>query len=440
MAGRRIPIQLTHTVTYLGTIGFVQAISFLLLPIVTRFLEPEQYAAYAIALAFANLLGMFGTGWARNVAFRLFFDGASGQASRSFFVTMLVFQSVVIAALFSIAIVVTMVLPEPWVPPSTMLAAAAMMLAGDAFIVSLSLLKAERRAANAAAAEATAAVTRFAATLVGLLAGARSADFLFLAAAGAYAMGAVVSIPVLWRTLVGELTLDRSLVEQIARRFLTAMPFSVGEWLNNLSDRLILNFFSTGTVVGIYAAAHGLGTRLVGSLVAAVFMVTWPDILHSWRGGGAAGARSAARRQFTLFLWFTVGPIAALVLYADTIVLILGDEYRGAVEIAPLVGLAAWVRGFGNCFNRHFELQRRFWPMSVMTLGGAVVNVTLNLFLVPRYEALGAAVATLISQSLVMLGFVVTRDRTLVTIPYTEAGLVLATTATAGALCLWWLG
>jgi O-antigen/teichoic acid export membrane protein len=75
-----------------------------------------------------------------------------------------------------------------------------------------------------------------------------------------------------------------------------------------------------------------------------------------------------------------------------------------------------------------------------MTLGGAAVNVTLNLLLIPHFGAVGAATATLASQSLVFAGFVVTRDRSLVSFPYTEAGLVVATTAAAGAAAWWWGG
>src|SRR5690606_4408600 len=97
-------------------------------------------------------------------------------------------------------------------------------------------------------------------------------------------------------------------------------PFSVGEWIGNLSDRLVLNAFSTTAVVGIYSAGFSLGDRVVGGLVSAVSLMAWPDILESWTKGGYERARAAVRRYFQIFLWLTTGPVVALVVFGPTVV------------------------------------------------------------------------------------------------------------------------
>ena len=96
-----------------------------------------------------------------------------------------------------------------------------------------------------------------------------------------------------------------------------------------------------------------------------------------------------------------------------------------------MIGLATWVRGFGSCFNRHYELNKNYRTLSGITLAGAALNVGLTFLLVPSLLGLGAALATLISQVLVAIVFVVARDRALVSFPMADAGFVLLGVARA---------
>ena len=436
----RIPGHLRRTATYLATIVVTQAVAFLLLPVITRFLGPEAYGTYALALAVGNLLAMFGTSWIRNVGFRLYYDAVEAGSTRAFYLTVVLVQGVIVAVLFTGAALISALLPDPWLPVGTLLAAGVMMLAGDLLAMSVGVLRAEQRSGSFAFAEGSAALARFGGTLAGLLLGARSPEFLFLAAAAASTIGAVMAIASMRNVLVGPAGFQPEVLAELGRRLLSAMPFSVGEWLHTAADRIVLEVFTTRTVLGVYAAGHALGDRLVGSLVMAVFMMSWPDTLAAWNRGGTAAARVAVHRQLTLFLWLTVGPLAILVVHAASVVQLLGGGFQEAVRVIPWVATASWVRGLGNGFNRHFELQKRYWTMSAMTLGGAAVNVSLNLYLVPRHGAVGAAVATLIAQSVVTLAFVVTRDRDLVDFPFLDAGLVLGVTVMLAALTWWWLG
>lgn len=426
--------HLRRTLTYLATIAGTQLAGFLLLPIVTRYLGPAPYGEYAVAVAIAGLAGMFATSWIRNVAFRFYYDARSAGTTRSFYVSLALLQAVVLAVVVALLVALTVALPRPPVGLATVLAASVMLFASDHLALTVAFLRAESQSGRFAASELTAAAVRLVGTWLGLMAGLESAAFLFLAAAFASAAGGSVALVALWPHLTGSPRLDAGAMRAVAWRAPGALPFSVGEWLNNLADRLILDAFAARAVVGVYAAGHVLGTQLVGGLVTAVFLMAWPDVLSAWNEGGVERARAAVRRYLQLFLWLTVGPVVALMAYADTIVQLLGGSYRDAASVIPLVALAAWARGLGNCFNRHFELHKRFWAMSAVTLVGAAVNVALNFLLVPTYLAVGAAAATLASQTLVMAIFFATRDRALVDLPWRDAAAVAALVLLAGLL------
>lgn len=437
MRGRfRLPDRFRNTFVYLATVFFSQLASFILLPILTRFLAPSQYGEYAVALAIGGLIGMFASSWMRNVGLRFYFDAKLDGSTRAFFWNVQGLQTLVVAVVFAVAVGVVALSPTGLITVPTMLALAVMTLVSDLGTWAVTLLRGEQLSGRFAVAEFSSAVVRVAGTTLGLLLGLRSPAFLFLAAAGAAGVQALVAVTALERRLEGPLHLHLAPIRDIVIRAPSALPFSVGEWLNRLSDRLILSVLSTASVVGVYSAGQSMGNRLVAGLVSAVFMMAWPDVLNAWKDGGVARARVAVHRYMQIYLTLTVGPVVALVLYAPTLVRLLGESYHGAVQVVAVIGLATWVRGLGSTFNRHLELAKNYRTLSAVTLSGAALNVALTFALVPSLLGLGAALATLISQTLVALVFVAIRDRELVRFPFADAGWV--TLAVAGPAAVAW--
>ena len=430
----RVPPQFRGTFTYLAAVTAAQAASFVLLPIVTRFLSTSQYGEYAVGLAIANLVGMFGSSWVRNVGFRFYFDARESGRSRAFTLSVALLQSVVVAVVFGIVMLVTAVTP-PLASTGTLLAAGVMVLVTDVGTLPVTLVRAEQRSGRFALAEFGSAATRILGTTVGLALGLRSPAFLFLAAAGASLVQAGVGLVALSPRLSGPARLDLSALWEVARRGPSALPFSVGEWLNLLADRLIVRALTSAAVVGVYSAGQTLGFRVIAGLTQAVFMMAWPDVLNAWSQGGMARARQAVRRYLQTYLMLTVGPAVAMVLYAGTLTRLLGSSFQqGAVPIVAMIAIASWAQGFGVCFNRHFEMRKRYWALSAVSLSGAALNIALTFLLVPRFLGPGSAAATMLAQLVVMLVFILLRDRELVAFPTGDALNVAAAAAVAGAV------
>lgn len=432
--------QLRNTAVYLGTIVGTQVASFALLPLITRFLGPASYGEYALALAVSGLIGTLASSWIRNVAFRYYFDARAVETTRSFFWSLALLQGAAVALAFCGASVILPHLGQEVVPLGTLWAAAAMVAASDFQALATAFVRAEQRSGRYASAEITAALTRLAATTAGLLAGLTEPAFLLLAAAGASVGGGLVAYRGLHTQLLGPARLAWQPMRAVSRHVVGALPFSVGEWIGNLSDRLVLNAYATTAVVGIYAAGFSLGDRLIGGLIMAVFMMAWPDVLESFSRGGYESARSAIRRYFQIYLWLTCGPLLALVLFGGTVVSLLGPAYSGALQVLSLVSGAAWLRGLSTGFNRHFELEKRFYALSTITVGGALVNLALNLWLVPKYLAVGAGISAVAAQALVALTCLLTRDRRLVSFPGRDLLLVVCTCTVTALVPYFMLG
>lgn len=432
--------EFRQTVIYFATVASGQGLAFLLLPLITRYLATEAYGEYALMLAVSGFVGMLGSAWIRNVGLRLYFDAVDRGATRAFVVTTTALQAALFAVLYALAVVGMMVLGFEIAPLRVVISAGVTVLVGDQFAYAVTLLRAERRTVPFAVAEIGSGVVRFVATTAALLLGLRTAELLFDATTLGYLLGSAYAAPTLWRRLTGDGRLiDASVLREVVRIGPASLPFTLSSWLERLADRLVLQHFLGTAVVGVYSVGYALGERLMGSLVQAVFMMAWPNVLNAWQQGGAAAAREAIGHAQRLYSWITVGPAVFLIAYGGPLTRwVAGPEYHDAEAVVPIVAAAMWLGGFGSYLNRHLELRKQFGRLSGISLMGAALNVGLNIVLVPRYGMVGAASATLANYAFNAAVFYLTRDRELATVRLGPLGAALGTSFVLW-LGLWWL-
>lgn len=406
--------EIRQTALYFGSVLVGQALSFLLLPIVTHYLTASDYGEYALATAVSGLVAMFGSAWIRNVGMRFYYDALARGSSKAFYLTTAPLQVLLFLAIYVPTIYIVGSFELVTLTPRLWISAGLAMLMSDQFNYATSLLRAEQRATSFAVAEIGSGILRFAATVLGLLMGIRTAALLFDAASVGFAIGFVFALIALWRNLAGPAALDRQALGEILRTGPKSVPFSLSAWLERLADRLILQHFLGTTVVGIYSVAYTLGERILSSLVQAVFMMAWPNILAAWTEGEAPSARAAIRSAQWLYAWITVGPTVFLVAYGGALTrLLVAPEFHAAAGVVPIVAVAIWLGGLGTYLNRHFELSKRYGSLSTISLAGAGINVAVTWVLVPSYGMMGAAVGTLVNYLFNVAVFYFTRDPSL---------------------------
>lgn len=427
--------KLKRTIQYLLTVVFGQGLSFLLLPLVTRFLDPVEYGQYALALAVSGLVGMFASGWVRNVGLRLYYDAGERGTTRGFYLGTALAQAALSTTLYSAVLLVLRAAGHMPADMPVLLAAGLVLVLGDQYAYAVTLLRAEERSTAFTVAEVGSGFVRFGATVAGLYAGFATAELLFIAMALAYLLGSAYAVPTLWLRLTGPARLDRGGLIETLRAGPSALPFSVAAWLDNLASRLILQGYLGTAVVGVFSVGYSIGERLVGSLTQAVFMMAWPSVLNAWRDGGVAAAREALRDAQRIYAFLTVGPVLFLVVHGPEVTrLLTGPEFREASAVVPLVATAMWFRGLSSYLNRHLELNKRYAHLSSVALAGALVNVSLSLALVGEFGFVGVASAAVFSNALTCSYYFLSRDREL-------TSLRVGALAPAGALAaLAWLG
>jgi len=202
------------------------------------------------------------------------------------------------------------------------------------------------------------------------------------------------------------LQFDRRLLRAVNRFGLPLVPSALALWVTNFGDRFMLIKLTPAasnlTQVGQYALAVNIGSVMV--LLFTAFQTAWPAFAYGIRDEGAAKRAYAYVMTYLVLLasWASI----ALSLLAPWIVRILAPSnhhFWPAADAVPALayssvfyaGFIVVTVGAGRTKNTQFN-----WIAAAVA---AVVNFTLNLWLIPAYGMLGAAYATLIAYAVLMV-------------------------------------
>ncbi|HEY6144920.1 MAG TPA: oligosaccharide flippase family protein [Solirubrobacterales bacterium] len=249
---------------------------------------------------------------------------------------------------------------------------------------------------------------------------------------GSYATGAVfvIGLIALQRRRLS-LRFDPALLRRLFRFGLPTMPAEVSLYALNFVDRLIIVRSLGLAEAGLYS----LGVKFAQAVNVLVrgFQLAWPPLAYSIRDDGEA--RRVYATVVTLFVAGCSFVVAGMWLFSRWIVRALADpKFFDSYEVIGLITAAVTLYALylvlvvilGRTGRTEFNL-----PAAIAAL---VVNVALNLLLVPQLEIVGAALA-LVASYLVVLGLMYVFTQRLFPVPYEWGRLlrvVLAVAAIVG--------
>jgi O-antigen/teichoic acid export membrane protein len=166
------------------------------------------------------------------------------------------------------------------------------------------------------------------------------------------------------------------------------------------TDRLLIAAFIDEASVGAYHAGYGLADRTLDILFIWLGLAGAPAVIAALEREGPAAMRDAARTQAELMTLIALPAAAGLALVAQPLAeVMIGERLREpAARIIPWIAFSGLLAGFkAYYFDQAFTLAGRssylLWCMVI----AAVLNVLLNLLLIPRLGLDGAVIATTLS-------------------------------------------
>ncbi len=214
---------------------------------------------------------------------------------------------------------------------------------------------------------------------------------------------------------------------------LPLLPSALALWATKFSDRFFINYFLDKNEVGVYSFGVMIASALV--LVITAFQLAWPAFAYSIEDDEEA--RHTYAYVLTYFLFFMTWVAVALSLLAPFLAHLLAGRpvFRPGARFVPVLAFGTVIFAGYSVVVISIGRIRKTGANWIITGLGALVDVALNILLIPRVGAIGAAFALLGAYAVMFVGMswhaqrlfpVPYQWRRVVTVLGVGAGLVLA--------------
>jgi O-antigen/teichoic acid export membrane protein len=415
--------------------GAVLALGAASIAVLTRYLGPDDYGRYTLALMYMQLLGVVAdAGLYMTVVREISKDESRTEELVGNALTLRLLLSIVVIALGA---GLSLLLPYDRDVRLAILLAGGPLLFGMLTSSLVTVLQAQLRMGRAVVGEVSGRA--FALGLVLLVAGL---DLGFYAVMGAAAGGAAAALAVTWLSTRHLTRLSFRGQRALWRPLLAAsLPLGLALAINEIyfrADTLIISLYEPYDEVGLYTLAYRLleFTLAFGTIV----LITLFPVLSEAVARDEPRALRTIQASTDLFVILGAPLIAGgLVLAPPVIELAGGGEFDDAstpLRILLVAGALAWVNGvFGLALIAKARQASALW----LNVAALTFNVGLNFLLIPRYGIVSAAVVTVASEVLILAGSYVLMRRHFGFFPRPRTLLPALAAAAAMGLVLWLL-
>jgi len=392
-----------HSLIYGIGMSFTAVSSILLVPLYTRFLSPADYGVYSlIGIVFSLLLFVYDFGMI-NAIFRWYYQYAPHDEvlRRRVINTALIF-------LFTLALGFTLILwsgagilSKILLGDSGSIQLIRLMLLGvllqSLTWVPLSLLRIKERVLN------------FTSITISGIALMIAANYLFLSAGRglrgiyeAYITAYLFMVLALFFMTRKEYAVDFSFKElkgmlKFGLPYLSVLFFS---WTIDFSDRYLLARLSSLEQVGLYSVGYRIGQAMY--LVVKTFIVAWVPLMLSLSQEYGSSAQKIFGKILTYFIFSILFIFLAVSVFSKEIIQIFTSQpYYEAARVIPWIAFSYVLNGVYLFMLCGLIVAKNIYVQPLILCIAAIVNVALNILLIPRFGMMGSAAATVVCYFLV---------------------------------------
>jgi O-antigen/teichoic acid export membrane protein len=191
----------------------------------------------------------------------------------------------------------------------------------------------------------------------------------------------------------------------------------------NTGDRLIIEPILGAAQVGIYSAGYQVAQRILDIFFAYTSSATFPLLVNAYESKDKAQFEATAKSNFALRIGLGAPVAIGIALVAAPLCdILIGESMRQeAARIAPYIAIAGLLLGISDYFADAFLLSKRVFTRTILLIFPVLLNIGLNIYLLPKFGIFGAVYATIGSYALgLVLMIVVGRQQVKLPIPIDE--------------------
>lgn len=376
-------------------------LNFLLVPIYTNFLSPSDYGitAYVYSLiAFLNVLYNYGM---ESAYFRYSSSQEIGTPKQNFstpFISIAATSFIFSGILISLTTPITDAINIPLHHSSIILYSGLILFFDALAIVPFALLRQTNKAKLFAFIKFLNIVINLLLNILLLVKYDMGIEGIFISGT----ISSLITFIFLLPTILKNLTFNFSgeLYKVLLKYGLPSLPAGFALMVIQVIDRPILRALTDNASVGIYQANYKLGIFMM--LVVSMFDYAWKPFF--FKHAKNDNAKELFARITTYFFLLMSLVLLFIAFFIEDIVkiqisgrFIIHPDYWVGLHIIPIIMLGYLFYGLSLTFSAGIYLKKKTLYLPLITFIAAIINVVINLSLIPAIGIMGAALATLSS-------------------------------------------
>lgn len=182
------------------------------------------------------------------------------------------------------------------------------------------------------------------------------------------------------------------------------IPSGILLWVIDSSDRYFITNILNLTQTGIYSASYTLGTTISAFYIPISFVV-FPLISRFWENKNIEDVKRYLEYSTKIFLTLAIPSVVGLLIISEPLLVLLSstDFVSGGGFLTFLIALSMVFFGLYQINLYVICLVEKTHAIPVIAFLGALINIVLNLVLIPQIGIMGAAVSTITAYALLAL-------------------------------------
>ena len=406
-----ISVQVIKHIKHLAGESFIYGLSgvvakligVVLVPLYAHVFTPEQFGIMALIDVLFGLVSMFAILGLDNASARWFYDTNDTDHRRvtigSWFWCQLAASMILATALLFFSSKISYLLTSSDEYANLLRLAALTLPLGTGSKVLGNWLRYQRRAWAAVAFATVSTLSTVALILSFVLVWRQGLAGLYTAKLIAAGLTGVVGVVIL-RKWISLKTVSWHRVTELLRFGLPMVPAAIALWVMMSADRFILKLFWSTSEIGLYAVATYVASVVV--IATGAFTQAWGPFAYSILQ--EENSSRVYARVLDLYSFFGCAMFTAISLFTPLLLKILTAEaYYGAASCVGFLAFASLLDGARYIASLGCGVAKDLKPTALSIGIGAVVNISLNFLLIPRFGKEGAAVATLLAYGVVVV-------------------------------------
>jgi O-antigen/teichoic acid export membrane protein len=167
------------------------------------------------------------------------------------------------------------------------------------------------------------------------------------------------------------------------------------QFIMSWTDKLMLGAMSTPEEVGVYHTAFKLSMFAAVALMS-INSIASPKFAEMFSKNDMIGLEKVVRQSTKMIFWTSIPLVIIFFMFPEFLLGMFGEEFKVGVTAFIFLSCGKLFSSFSGSVGNILQMTGNQNILAKILLFAAILNIALNLYLIPRYGINGAALASMI--------------------------------------------